>query len=182
MSNTTDNSLIQIFLPIINAGLIADGFTGVTVKQANQPTQQGIDTGPTVYFFKVSSKRYGWLGRNDVWNPNTMQMQHFESQYFESAWQMQALVLQDPTTPNQYTASDLISEVSDIMQSDNTRAILNSSGIGILRITDITNPYFTDDRDNFEAIPSFDMTFVYENVRTSVDPVVTQFSAEIYPI
>ena len=121
MSNQTDNSLIQIFLPIINAGLIADGFTGVVVKQANQPTMQGIPTSPTIYFFKVANKRYGFLGCSDQWNSNTSQMDHSESQYYESTWQMQSLVLQDPTTPNQYTASDLINEVASIMQSDSTQ-------------------------------------------------------------
>ena len=44
MSTLTDNQIIQIFLPIINNALVVDGYTGVTVKQANQPTMQGIDT------------------------------------------------------------------------------------------------------------------------------------------
>jgi hypothetical protein len=182
MSNQTDNSLIQIFLPIINAGLITDGFSDVIVKQANQPTQQGINTSPTVYFFKIGSKRYGFLGRSDQWDTMSSTMVHSEKQYFESTWQMQALYLQNPATPNQYTASDLIQEISDIMQSDNTRNILNESGIGILRITDIVNPYFEDDRDNFEAIPSIDITFVYENIRTTVEPSFTTYTTVIYPI
>ena len=182
MPNLTDNAIIQIFLPIINAALIVDGFTGVTVKQANQPTMQGIDTNPTAYFFKVGSKRYGFLGRDDVWNTVSSKMQHTESQYIEATWQIQTLVLQNPTTPNQYTASDLAFELSCIMQSDNTRAILNNNNIGILRITDIVNPYFIDDKENFEAAPSFDFTLVYENIRTSIDPSLTTLSIAIYPI
>jgi hypothetical protein len=175
-----DNALIQIFLPIINAGLIADGFTGVTVKQANQPTMQGIDTAPSIYFYKLNNKRYGFLGREDVWNGS--QMVHTESQYIESTWIFQALVLQKPTTPNQYTASDLVNEAAAILQSDNTNAVLNSNGIGILRVTDISNAYFFDDRDNFEASPSFNLTFVYENSRTNLDPKVTDFTHGIYGI
>ena len=182
MSNTYDNTLIQLFLPIINAGLQNDAFFNVVVKQANQPTMQGINTNPTVYFFKVGSKRYGFLGRNDAWNTVSSQMVHTESQYFESTWQMQALYLQDPSTPNQFTASDLIQEISDILQSDYARQTLNNAGVGILRITDIVNPYFTDDRDNFEAIPSFDITFTYQNFRTSIDPSFTTFTTAIYPI
>lgn len=178
----TDNEIIQIFLPIINNQLSIDGFTTVIVKQSNQPTMQGIPTAPTIYFYKVGDKRYGFLGRNDVWNPNTSQMDHSESQYIESTWQLQAMVLQDPTTPNQFTASDLINEAASIMQSDSTRYILNTNGIGILRITDIVNPYFTDDRDNFEAMPSFDFTLTYQNIRNSTNPIINQFTTGIYPI
>lgn len=179
MANKTDNSLIQIFLPIINDALVADGFTGVTVKQANQPTQQGIQTNPAVYFFKVGSKRYGYLGRFDNWSADDEEMVHTESQYYESTWQVSALVLQNPATPNQYTASDLVEEVSSIMQSDQTRDILNQSGIGILRVMDLTNPYFVDDRDNFEASPSFDFTLTYENTRASTSPIISEFNGNI---
>lgn len=177
-----DNQIIQIFLPIINAGLIADGFTGVVVKQANQPTQQGTNTPPTVYFFKVANKRFGFLGQNDAWNADTNTMVNTETQYIEATWQMQSLVLQNPATPNQYTASDLINDVASIMQSANTQAILNSNNIGILRITDIINPYFVDDHDNFEAAPSFDFTLVYENVRTNPDPIINNFVTSIYRV
>ena len=175
----TDNDLIRLFLPIINTSLIDNGFLNVTVKQANQPTQQGIQSNPAVYFFKVSSKRYGYLGRRDVWDEDTQSMQHAESQYFESVWQVSALVLQNPATPNQYTASDLVNEAASIMQSDNTRDILNKSGVGILRVSDLTNPFFVDDRDNFEASPSFDFVLTYENVRQGTSPIVSKIDGNI---
>lgn len=179
MANQTDNSLIQIFLPIINDALVADGYTGVTVMQSNQPTQQGIPTAPTIYFFKVASKRYGYLGRLDEWDSDTEDMIHIENQFYESTWQVSALVLQNPATPNQYTASDLVDEVSSIMQSDSTRDILNESGIGVLRVQDLVNPYFVDDRDNFEASPSFDFVLTYENERAGTNPIVSEFNSTI---
>ena len=169
----TDNSLIQLFLPIINAGLIADGFLDVTVKQSNQPTMQGINKNGTVYFFKVANKRYGFLKRLDVWNTVSMQFDHAEQQYYETTFQISALVLQSPKNTSLPTASDLVNEVSSIMQSDNTRAILNASKVGILRISEISNPYFMDDRENFEATPSFDFVLTYLNTRMSVTPLIT---------
>jgi hypothetical protein len=171
-----DNDLIRLFLPVINAGLIADGFSGVTVMQSNQPTQQGITVAPLVYFFKVFNKRYGWLAHYDEWNGS--EMVHTEAQYFEVTWQVSALVLQNVQTPS-YTASDLVNEVACIMQSDKTRDILNANGIGILRIMDIVNPYFVDDRDNFEAAPSFDFVLTGQNFRTSTNPVVSEFNGNI---
>lgn len=175
----TDNQVIQIFLPIINNALVANGYNGVTVKQSNQPTQQGIQTNPAVYFFKVASKRYGFLARLDEWDAEEEEMVHTESQYIESTWQVSALVLQNPATPNQYTASDLVNEVASIMQSDSTRDILNQSGIGILRVTDLINPYFVDDRDNFEAAPSFDFVLTYENIRPGTSPIISEFNSNI---
>jgi hypothetical protein len=168
----TDNQLIQLFFPIIQTGLVTNGFPNVIVKQANQPTQQGVNTGPTVYFFKVSSKRYGFLGRKDRWDSDAETMIHTESQYYETTFQVSALVQQNPKTPNQYTASDLVNEVASILQSDNTIDTFNESGIGILRVTDLVNPYFVDDRDQFEASPSFDFVLISQASRVSIDPVI----------
>ena len=175
----TDNGLIELFLPIIQNGLLADGFTGVTVKQANQPTQQGIPVTPTVYFYKIGNKRYGFLGRWDKWDSVQQKMVHTEAQYYETTFQISALVLQYPVTPGQYTASDLVNEVASVMQSDNTRTILNNSNVGILRVQNISNPYFVDDRDQFEASPSFDFTLLYQNFRVSNNPMIKSFDAVI---
>jgi len=177
----TDNMLIQLFLPIIQAGLIADGFNNVVTQQANQPTQQGIPTDPTVYFYKVSNKRYGFLGRFDQWDSNTSTMIHNERQYYETTFRIQALVLQSAKSPT-YTASDLANEVACIMQSDSTLKILNAAGVGILRVTDISNPYFTDDKDNFEALPSFEFTSLYLNDRVTTSPIFDDFQYGIFPV
>ena len=180
MTVKTDNQIIQIFLPIIQNGLITDGFTGVTVKQSNQPTQQGVPVTPCVFFFKVSNKRFGFLGRYDKWVIN--ELKHHEVQYMEITFQISALVLQYPITPNQYTASDLVNEVASIIQSDNTRVILNNNEIGILRVTDISNPYFVDDRDQFEASPSFDFTLVYKDDRVSTSAIISEYDANFLTI
>lgn len=173
MPNYTDNTLIQLFLPIIKAGLIADGFTNVIVKQSNQPTQQGIPTAPMVFFTKIYNKRFGFLRREDVWNIAAQDFIHTESQYYETSFQVSALTLQNPSDITIPTASDLVNEVASIMQSSNTLDILNNAGVGILRISDITNPYFVDDRDNFEASPSFEFVLVYLNERVSTSPKIT---------
>lgn len=167
-----DNDLIRLFLPIIQAGLIADGFMNVVVAQANQPTQQGFTSSPTVYFYKVGNKRYGFLGRSDVWDSVHSKMVHTESQYYETTFQVSAYIHQLPTTPFQYTSSDLVNEVASIIQADTTLATLNNAGVGILRVTDITNPYFTSDKDEFKASPSFDFVLTYQNSRVTNTPII----------
>lgn len=177
----SDNALISYFLPFLVAGLTDAGYTDVPVVQMNQPTIQGIPTTGVVYFQKVGNRRYGYLGRFEKWNPTASQMDHTEMQYFETTFQVSALFRQDPYNPT-YTASDLVNEAAWIMQSDATREALNFYGIGILRVTDVSNPFFVDDRDNFEASPSFDFTLVYLNQRDSINPVIDQFTSGIYPI
>jgi hypothetical protein len=177
-----DNQLIQVFLPIIQNGLIADGFTGVNTIAANQPTQQGVPTSPTVTFYKIADHRYGFLGRFNNWNPLSETMVHTEDQMYETTFQVNALVLQSPLTPNQYTASDLVNEVAAIMQSDNTLNILYNNGIGILRITEVSNGYFTDDMDNFEASPSFDFTLTHTQTRVSTGNVIDHVEYDIFRV
>jgi hypothetical protein len=174
-----DNDLIRLFLPIINTGLVVAGFTDVVVKQSNQPTQQGINSGPTVYFFKVGDKRYGYLRRDDEWDENDNLMVHTEMQYYETTFQISALVMQNPKTPYQYTASDLINQAAAILQSDNTISTLEASDVGILRIGEIRNPYFLDDRDQFEAVSSFDFVLTHNQTIISSQPIITKVNFEI---
>lgn len=174
-----DNNLIRLFLPIIQDGLILDGYTNVIVKQSNQPTQQGINLAPTVYFFKIGDRRYGFLYRKDDWIEETEQMIHTEIQQYETTFQISSLVLQKPLNPYLYTASDLINEVAAILQSDRSRAILMSADVGILRVTDVVNPYFVDDRDQFEASPSFTFVLTHKQTRVIEGPVINSFEYNI---
>jgi hypothetical protein len=172
-----DNQLIQVFLPIINSGLATYGYIGVTVLASNQPTQQGIPTGPTVYFYKLNDHRLGFLRRFDEWDG--VNMIHTEEQQYETTFQVNSLVIQKPLTPNEYTASDLVNDVCSIMQSDSTREILYNNGISILRITDVTNGYFVDDKDNFEASPSFDFTLSYTRTKVSTGNVIDHVEFDV---
>lgn len=167
-----DNDLIRLFLPIMQNGLIEYGFDDVSVKQSNQPTQQGINTDPTVYFAKISDHRYGLLKTLDSYDPDTAIMSHQEMQIYETAFSVTALVLQDPKKPYGYTASDLVNTVAAIMQSDDTCAKLAIDNVGILRIIEISNQYFTDDRDQFEAAPSFNFVLTHRQNRVTTQPVI----------
>ena len=178
----TDNELIRLFLPIIQSNLLAEGYTDVVTKQTNQPTAQGVNVAPTVYFYKTGDHRYGFLKRLDTWNAAEKKMYHEESQAYETKFTVQALVRQYPTTPLGYTASDLVNIVSAIMQSDATRATLAASNVGVLRITDISNPYFNDDHDQFEASPSFDFILTHRRARITTDPVIDSFTYNIQSV
>lgn len=168
-----DSQQIQSFLPLINSGLVSQGYTGVSVLQNYQPTMQGAYTGPTVYFFKVSDYRYGFLGRSDTWDSINKVMVHTEKQWRETIWQFSAFVTADLTNVNSYTASDLCNVVAQILASDSVRIALQNDGFGQYRIGQVRNPYFTDERDLYESFPSFDFTLCFQDITISNSNVIT---------
>lgn len=159
----------------MNAGLAAQGITGVSIKQAFQPTNQGMNSGPTLYLHKLGDHRYGYLNRTDVWDAAHSQMVHTERQIYETMFQCTALSIQDPTNINGTTASDLANAAVSIMQSDVTVNALLAQSIGIYRVTDVRNPYFVDDKQRYEANPSFDFTLQHEQIIVTTTPQITSF-------
>ena len=86
-------------------------------------------------------------------------------QRIETTWQIGALVKQSADTIG-ITASDLINTVQQILTSVGVVEVFSSAGIGMLRVTDIRNPYFADDNDQNEASPSFDFTIIHDRALT----------------
>lgn len=166
-----DNELIRLFLPLIKNGLSVD-FPGVIVKQANQPTLQGIETGPTVFFYKIADKRVGFRSSSDEWDETELKEFHTETQQYETTFQISSLVTQDPNNTALFTASDLVNYVAYIMQSANTLKILKESNVGLLRVDNITNEYFSDDRDQFEANPTFTFTLTHLQTIISEEKII----------
>jgi hypothetical protein len=166
----TDSAIIQLFLPLIKAGLVSYGYGTIPVVQSNQPTMEGINTEATIYFYKVGNQLFGFPGVRDEWNG--IAMQQTQTQQYLATFKVFALVLQSPLTPNQYTASDLVNAVAFIMQSQKVVTALNESGVSVLKISQVDNPYFTDDRDQYEATPSFDFILSYTNSIITTQPVL----------
>lgn len=165
----TDNDLIKAFKPIIEAGLASNNITECPVLAANQPTRQGVAVNKAVYFTKLNDVRYGFVKRADVYDPELAVFEHTETQPYESTFQINAMSIQSVNNTSDLTASDLVNLVASIMQSDYARDELRKEGIGIIRVTDVRNPYFLNDKDRYQASPSFDFTLLYN--RTLVNSV-----------
>lgn len=182
-----DNALNALIKSVIGTGLTAMSIGGVTVAQNYQPTTQGAVSGASCYFFPVGpKKRYGWLERDDVWvpnvNPSLSKMVHSETQWYESMYQITCLKIQDPADVSSMTASDLANAVASILQSDATRATLVAQNVGVLRITDIRNPPFFDDKGRNEYAANFDFTLTHEGTIVSETPIVEEFELDVYRV
>lgn len=152
-----------------------------TVKLARnfQQTQQGAATGPYVYFFKVSDHRYGVPKRKDVWDALAGAFKHEELQQYVTTYQFSAWIPQDAANPTALTESDILNIVSGIMQSDTLLAAFRAAGVGISRVADVRNPYIVDDRDRFEAVPSFDIDLMHFRKYAATLPAVTTYEARL---
>lgn len=182
-----DYQLYTELIATIKAGLVANGLPLVGVKQAYQPTQQGAPTGPVVLLNKIPGDvRFGAPKKIDRWDPDANgglgEMIHSESQWYESTFQVNAIVTQDADDDTPLTSSDLLNIVAAVLQSDETITSLRAKGIGLLRVRDIRNPTFTDDRDRNVYSPSFDFTLTHEQAIISTSPATDTVEYGIYRI
>lgn len=174
-----DNQVLAIVIAILNAGLPTIGIPGVTVLQNYQPRIQGVPTTPVVYLHKINAPRYGFPGQSDVYNSSTQLFDHVDSFWRTPSWQVNGLSTQDPADTTQLTASDIVEGTADVLQLPSTRTQLLQNNIGILRITDVRETYFIDDRDRHEQQPSFDFTLTYQRMIQSTENPVTCFNLDI---
>lgn len=172
----TDNELFTLVRTIILAGLTARAVPGVwDVVRSNQPTQQGANSEPTVYLFKIGpDQRVGSPGTKYEYDAAGDAINVTENQIYASTFQASALV-DESTDPAALTPSDALNVVAAIMQSDDTVAQLHAQGVGIGRVAQVTNPYNTNDRDQFQAGSSFDFVLTYRRGFQTVAPEVTVF-------
>lgn len=157
----------------IRAAMLA-GLVDVPVIQFDPLTTQGRPSGPTVLFQKTGGdRRYGWTKREDVPDPDVAgQMIHRETQFYESTYQFEAVgpSAQPGVTLPTATPSDLVNRAAAVAQSDAFMAALRVAGLAVLRVTDVRNPFMQNDRDQFEAVPSFDLVVTHEQIMLSTTP------------
>lgn len=175
-----DKQLATLIMAQILPAMQADSeLSGVKLARNFQSRQQGANSSPYAYFFKVGDRRYGSPARTEVYNELTGLFTHTETQQYESTYQFSAWIPQDPANVTSLTESDILNAVSGIIQSDAILAAFQAQGVGILRVTEVRNPYIVDDHDQFEAVPSFDVILTYKRARVSTTPAVVTYEANV---
>ena len=175
-----DKQLAALFMAqLLPAMQATSGLSGVKLARSFQSRQQGANSSPYVYFVKVGDHRHGSPARKDVFDAQANAFTHTEIQQYESTYQFSAWVPQDPKDVTGLTESDILNVVSGIMQSDALLAAFRAQGVGILRVTDVRNPYIVDDHGQFEAVPSFDVTLTYKRTSVSTIPAVAAYDLNL---
>jgi hypothetical protein len=177
-----DNVLIPLIIDAIIAGEAAANIPGTPIAAAFQPDLQGVNSQPTAYLYKIGDQRVGQVARNEKWDRTNNLMVHTETQQYTTTFQVSALAQQNPATPNQYTASDILNLIASILQSSVTIATLEAQDVGVLHISDVRNPYFTDDYQRNEAAPNMDVVFCHKQVITTLSPIMSGYEFKILEI
>lgn len=151
------------------------------VIASKQDTTQGPETGVIgVYFHEVNTKRYGWPQKYEQWNPVLQLFEQVQSQQCETIYQINVTYLVDDRMG--YQTSDWARMVADAMASDKFLRHMRVNNVAILRITDVRNPSFKNDQEEWEPSPSFDATITYRDERRFTVPAVTATDAEIHRV
>lgn len=162
--------------------VLLEGFTDLQVdgdvKRNYQPTKQGANSKPTIYFSKASQRRYGHLQRADIRDDDTMR--HIEKQLYETIIRFTGQVLEAPNTS--YTSSDLLDDAAFVLQRDKTRLALRDKGIGIQRITDIRHVFNVDEQDKYQSTPSFDITITHSQIKETTSPIIYKWELNQYRV
>jgi len=176
-----DNELFAFLKPIIDEGLAINNVTA-EMTQSFQPTAQGVTPAIQVAAQIISDKEYGWVNRGDTWDEEAGEFVHTESQQVETTFQISCLSLQAPSKPTQKTAKDILKIVKATLVSDETIRLLGLQTMGILRITEIRNPFFRGDKNQWQASPSFDFTITHKQVTISNVQKASPIEGNIYPV
>lgn len=159
-------------------------YAGVVVRPIYQPLTVGTPSTPQITMQNIlPGRRYG-APRRDVVQPGTGvgDMVNQTTQWWETTLQIGATARRDPTAANFLTlpsAVDICKRASDILQGDTGLAALAAQRVRPLRITDVRNVQFVNESDQYEAMPSFDITLVYPQVVDSTTPPVETFEPVI---
>lgn len=153
--------LIALIRRELLAGLARYGITDIPVKQGYQPTTQGRVT-RCVYFWKLPIGTVGAQYRAHTKDPSTLELTTKETQILASAFQVGALIPDDPNDDDQKTAEDITIMCRQIVVSQPFVTAMKAANIGVRDVTPIRNPQFVNELSQYEYQPSFDFTVTHK--------------------
>lgn len=175
-----DNDLIRNIISVISTALSNVGHP-LDISQAYQPTSEGAPFSTGVFIHKTHDYRIGSPQRTDVINDGTLF--HNELSKIATTFEIgSAVAVIDPANSSALTAGDYTRMISNILQSEACILSLQAVSIGTERIQPIKQTYFRDDRDQNEVYPNFEVTFVHDDIWSTVINSTTTVIPGIYPI
>jgi hypothetical protein len=175
-----DNQLFSFVRAYLLDALPPRGFPDAEVRQSFQPQQAGRAAGVCIYMHKLSDTRRGQRKVTEWWDDDVEAMRHREVQIIESAFQFNALVPErDPANDTEYTAADVLKATAAALQSDAFIEAARLQGVQILRVADMVNTAFENERGEFEYSPSFDVRLAHEDAYQDEVQAVTAINFDI---
>ncbi|ANY17236.1 phage gateway protein [Bordetella pseudohinzii] len=159
--------------------LAEQGITLPVLAAPPRPTEQGsVDDG--IYFFLLNRGKRGWQARK--YHDDGEGLTATESQINESMYQYQAFVENDPDSPTQLLASDVLAVVRGVLQSMRFTQSMTAAGIGVQRATEIAMSSFVNEGSNSDFNPSFTIIFTHHRNITQATAHIEQIVSGIHRI
>lgn len=174
-----DNQLYQMLRQCLIDQAPLRGITDSAYVLRYQPTQQGRASDRSVYMFKIADKRYGY--RKATYVQTVDGLQQGEEQAIESTIQFsvtQPQAIQD----NELTHADVLKTIAACVQSPTFIAALLPFEASVLRVQDIRNTPFNNDRDQWEENPSFDLVVKHSDKYVSDQRIISAFEFRVIPV
>lgn len=127
------------------------------VKQLQQPENIGLTTG-CIYISRIDSSRLGWQAHRDKYING--EMKHSEEYIEQITYQISAFKKRNSKDIAELTSSDVLNSLITFFMSKNGVQYIRSLGYQTFRISQLRQPVFVTDSENYEKNPSFDITLV----------------------
>jgi len=184
----TDNELFAMLVGWIEAEMALKSIP-LSVEKNYQATIQPVDVdtangqGAQLFLHKLRDHRYGSKKIDDIYDSGTGLYNEGTIQQYETAFQGSTLVRQNPADVTSLTASDVLNEVAEILQSPQTQDhFWKNYEVGIERVIDLPSTYIVDDSDQFEESPNMEFTLTHKRVTIRQVPALDTFEAHTYPV
>lgn len=179
ISFKTENQIYNDFIGLVNATFNVFDISGWQVRQLNQLYKINV-LKPTVFLSISNATQRGQQYSKNIKN-NSAFLKNYANKSevtikFSAA--RRELPSDDLTTLN---SIDVLKIIKNYLQSDLGVKYLANLTYAQYRATEITPPFFVNDDDNFQLLPSFNCTFVYEeNWQTPINAITkTQSQIDI---
>lgn len=154
MTIKTENKIYSDVISVINKALNLYNFTDWQVLQLYQPTKL-TDIKPTIYVSYTNTTQRGWQFRN--YSTKNKVYTKTENQHEELLFQFSALKRRFPTdTVETFNSKDVLKYIRMyLIDIEKGLKELKTLGYNIYQPSEIQNPEFFDDGDNFNFMPFF---------------------------
>lgn len=177
MAIKTNNQIYADLVQFINTSLNALNITGWQVLQLKQPVKL-TEIKPTIYITATTKKRLGWQRREyPIINDELKHTEHFIIEVDVQISALRRRQLDD--TVNTMNSADVLEHLKAYMLNVNTIKDLRALGYQIYQPTEIQTPDFFDDSDNFEFMPFFSVTFIYDNTLISPQASIDGYTYKV---
>lgn len=177
MAIKSENQIYADIIGFINSALSALDIQGWQVLQLKQPVKLTSLT-PTIYVTIANKNRRGSQQRLYPVVANELKIK--DGFYQELDVQISALRRRDLSdTVDTLNSADVLEYIKTYMLNLYALQDLRSLGYTIYQPSNIQNPDFFDDSDNFEFMPFFNVTFILKQSLISPQVSIDEYTLKI---